>query len=121
MSPGDRLKKRVPALLALVFVCGPAAFVGGGIGLAAAQQTREVTIQEYRFDPAELRIKVGDTVKWVNREKRTSHSVLFAAENGLESERLFPQESWQRTFTRPGTYAYRCGPHEEMHGLVVVE
>jgi len=117
MSTGDRLTKRVPALLALVFVCSLGAFVGG----AAAQQTLEVTIREYRFEPAELRIKAGDTVKWVNREKRTSHSVLFPAENGLESERLFPQESWQRTFTQPGTYGYRCGPHEEMHGLVVVE
>lgn len=120
MSPGDRLTKRVPALLALVFVCGLGAF-GGGIGCAAAQQTVEVTIQEYRFEPAELRIKSGDTVKWVNREKRTSHSVLFPAENGLESERLFPQESWQRTFSLPGSYRYRCGPHEEMHGLVIVE
>ena len=101
--------KRVPALLALVSV------------FALAQQTVEVTIQDYRFSPAEVRIKAGDTVKWTNREKRTSHSVLFPAENGLESERLFPDESWQRTFTRPGSYAYRCGPHEEMKGLVLVD
>ena len=54
-------------------------------------------------------------------EKRTSHSVLFPAENGLESERMFPQEHWQRTFVKPGSYSYRCGPHEEMKGLVLVE
>jgi plastocyanin len=88
---------------------------------AAAQQTVEVTIQDYKFLPAEVRIKAGDTVKWINREKRTSHSVLFPAENGLESERLFPDESWQRTFAQPGSYHYRCGPHEEMKGSVVVE
>ncbi len=86
-----------------------------------AQQTVEVTIRNYRFSPSELRIKAGDTVKWINRENRTSHSVLFPAENGLESERIFPQEQWQRVFGQPGRYKYRCGPHEEMKGLVLVE
>jgi plastocyanin len=96
-------------LLALVSVC------------AFAQNTVEVSIQDYRFSPPDVRIKVGDTVKWINREKRTSHSVLFPAEGGRESDRVFPGESWQRIFTEPGTFAYRCGPHEEMKGSVVVE
>ena len=117
MSTGGYLLKRALALLALVSFMFPA-FAGDD---AVARQVVEVTIQEYRFSPPEVRIKAGDTVKWINREKRTSHSVLFPAENGLESERLFPGEQWQRTFTRPGTYSYRCGPHEEMKGLVVVE
>jgi len=101
--------KRVPGLLALVSAC------------ALAQQTVDVAIQDYKFLPAEVRIKAGDTVKWINMEKRTSHSVLFPAENGLESERMFPGESWKRTFTAAGTYLYRCGPHEEMKGQVLVE
>ncbi len=123
MSVAGLLLKRVPGFLALVCVMSPA-FAGDGIPLrdsALAQQTVEVTIQDYKFLPAEVRIKTGDTVKWINREKRTSHSVLFAAENGLESERMFPQEHWQRTFPQPGSYPYRCGPHEEMKGLVLVE
>ena len=49
------------------------------------------------FEPAELRIKAGDAVRWSNREKRTSHSGRFPlAEGGLESERMFPGESRQR-------------------------
>ena len=88
---------------------------------AIAQQTVEVTIRDYRFSPQEIRIKAGDTVRWINREKRTSHSVLFPAGDGLESERLFPDEHWQRSFAQPGVYNYRCGPHEEMKGVVVVE
>lgn len=87
----------------------------------AAQKPAEVTIKDYRFSPQEIRIKAGETVKWINAEKRSSHSVLFPGENGLESERLFPDESWQRTFKLPGKYKYRCGPHEEMTGTVVVE
>jgi plastocyanin len=111
MSTGGYLWKRVLVILALASVSV----------YAAAQQTVEVSIQDYRFSPAEVRIKAGDTVRWINREKRTSHSVLFPAENGLESERMFPLEHWQRTFAQPGRYSYRCGPHEEMKGLVLVE
>lgn len=109
MRPGTTLLKRVPALLALVSLC------------ALAQQTVEVGVAEYRYQPAELRIKAGDTVKWVNNEKRTSHSVLFPDEGGAESPRFFPGESWQRKFERPGRYPYACGPHPEMKGVVIVE
>lgn len=87
---------------------------------ACGQQTVEVAIQNYRFQPQELQIKVGDTVKWINREKRTSHSVVFPAEQGGESERFFPDESWQRRFDAPGRYPYHCGPHPEMTGVVEV-
>jgi plastocyanin len=110
MSIAGRHLKRVPGILALGFSC-----------TVLAQQTVEVRIQDYKFLPAEVRIKSGDTVKWINMEKRTSHSVLFPAENGLESERMFPGEHWSRTFTARGSLAYRCGPHEEMKGMIHVD
>jgi plastocyanin len=87
---------------------------------AIAGQTVEVSIEKYTYTPAEVTIRVGDTVKWINREKRTSHSVVFPQEGGRESERLFPDESWQREFTQAGRYPYTCGPHPEMKGVVIV-
>ena len=87
---------------------------------AHCQQTVEVVIQNYRFEPKLVQIKVGDTVKWVNREKRTSHSVVFSVEQGGESERFFPDESWQRRFDAAGRFSYHCGPHPEMTGGVEV-
>lgn len=86
----------------------------------SAQQTVEVVIQNYRFEPAEIRIRSGDTVRWINREKRTSHSVLFSSELGGESERFFPEENWERRFDAPGKFSYSCGPHPEMKGVVLV-
>ena len=106
-------KRRVPAGLALAFSLL-------AISPVHAQQTVEVVIQNYRFEPAEVRIRAGDTVRWINREKRTSHSVLFSSNQGGESERFFPEETWQRRFDAPGSYAYSCGPHPEMKGLVEV-
>jgi len=87
---------------------------------ALAETVVEVRIEGYKYLPAEVRIKPGDSVRWVNHEKRTSHSIVFPAEGGLESERMFPDESWQRQFARPGLYAYHCGPHPEMEGVVLV-
>lgn len=87
---------------------------------AHGQQTFEVIVKDYHFQPQEIRIKAGDTVKWINQEKRTSHSVVFPAEQGGESERFFPDESWQKRFDNPGRYTYHCGPHPEMTGAVEV-
>jgi plastocyanin len=99
--------------------------LGLGLGLvlggpALAAETVEITIREYKYDPVELRIKSGTTVKWTNLEKRASHSILFIGAGGFESERIFPGETWQRTFDTPGEYRYTCGPHPEMRGRIDV-
>jgi amicyanin len=108
LQSGWPLLKGAPLLLALFSFS------------AVAQTVAEVAIAGYQYQPAEVRIKVGDSVRWTNHEKRTSHSVLFPAEGGLESERLFPDESWERRFEKAGRYDYHCGPHPEMKGVVVV-
>lgn len=89
-------------------------------GLAGAGEVVEVGIEKMQFVPRQVKIKPGDTVKWVNHEKRNNHSILFEKEGLPESDRLFPGESWQRTFDKPGVYPYICGPHPEMTGVVEV-
>lgn len=86
----------------------------------AAERIVEVAISSYAYHPAEVTIEAGTTVRWTNHEKRASHSILFTGEAGFESERLFPGESWQRRFEKPGTYLYTCGPHPEMRGRIEV-
>ncbi len=85
-----------------------------------AGDTVAVDIADYKFSPAELTIKVGTTVTWTNKEKRTSHSVWFQESGDQESDRLFPGDSFSRIFDKPGSYRYRCGPHEEMTGRIQV-
>ena len=90
------------------------------IALPARAATHEIAIENYQYVPARITIKAGDTVRWTNREKRTSHSILFKGADGYESERIFPDESWSRTFNAPGSYPYGCGPHPEMAGHIEV-
>jgi plastocyanin len=89
-------------------------------GAALAQGAAEVRIKDYKFVPEKITVKVGTTVKWVNDEKRTSHSIWFREERLPEGERMFQGDSWERKFDKPGTYRYTCGPHPEMNGVVEV-
>lgn len=86
----------------------------------AAQQVHDVSIRDYQFAPSVVHAKAGDTVRWTNNERRASHSVFFTGAVSQESDRIFPGESWQRLFDKPGTYSYTCGPHPEMSGTVIV-
>lgn len=106
-----RLESNAAAVVALLGT------LQAGIVCAAEH---EVSILDYKYSPAVVEIRAGDTVTWVNREKRTSHSVLFEG-TGEESERFFPGEKWSRAFSQPGRFEYRCGPHPEMKGAVVVD
>ncbi|CAA7615718.1 Plastocyanin [Candidatus Terasakiella magnetica] len=85
-----------------------------------AGETVRVGIDRNLFQPKVLKVKPGTTVEWVNDEKRTSHSVFFEQEGREESDRLFSGESWKRSFDKPGTYPYRCGPHPDMVGVIEV-
>ena len=87
---------------------------------ASAAEVATVQVRDNRFEPAVLRVRAGATVRWVNAEKRTTHSVLFTGDGGFESERFFPGEHYERRFDQPGRYAYSCGPHPEMQGVVEV-
>ena len=89
--------------------------------VSAWAETHTVQVVDYRFEPSHVRIKTGDTVRWINGEKRTSHSVRFPGLGGQESERFFPGEAWSMRFEQPGQHDYHCGPHPEMKGQILVE
>jgi plastocyanin len=82
--------------------------------------TVEVTILKMQFQPQEITVKKGDTVRWVNREKRQYHSVWFEQAGDPEPDYFFPEESYERKFPDMGSFPYRCGPHPEMTGTVHV-
>ena len=84
-----------------------------------------VKMYKYTFCPTVLKVKQGTTVRWVNVDKRTSHSVWFKEAGKEESDRLFGEENVEMTFDLPaGEYPYLCGPHweaEDMTGKVIVK
>ncbi|WP_432472648.1 cupredoxin domain-containing protein [Amphritea sp. HPY] len=85
-----------------------------------AADTVEVEIYKFQFSPAEITINVGDTVVWVNKEKRQYHNVWFEQLDEEETDYLFPGDSYEKTFAESGSFPYRCGPHPEMTATVIV-
>ena len=95
----------------------------GAFGSAGAQTTHTVEMHKYKFIPAEITIKAGDSVKWLNKERRAYHNIWFRDLGEDPAGEMFPKEFQIRTFDKPGTYPYVCEPHEkdyEMTGVVHV-
>lgn len=79
----------------------------------------EVEMTRLSFGEGELRIPVGTTVRWVNRDPVAHTST---SEEGVWSSPLIgPGETFERTFDEAGEYRYHCIPHPFMRAVVIVE
>src|SRR5690606_31711653 len=76
------------------------------------------TIRNLAYAPARIEITVGTTITWRN-EDQVDHSVT-AVDGSWDSGIIRPGATYQRTFTRPGTYEFFCTPHPFMKGTVIV-
>ena len=102
----QRLAIAVPAgLLLVAALSGPAFAVDKWVTMFA---------NEYR--PRVVTINAGDRVTWVN-DDTVEHD---AVGNGWSTSLLGYAESDAITFTRAGTYRYRCSIHPTMTGTVRV-
>ncbi|CAN5773849.1 hypothetical protein BH23GEM9_BH23GEM9_25490 [soil metagenome] len=90
--------------------------VQGDIDVTAATTVR---MYGYLYSPATLRVRAGDVVEWIN-EDDVVHTVT-AEHGGFDSGGIQPGRSWRARFIEAGIYAYYCGPHPFMKGVVVVQ
>ncbi len=94
---------------------------GGG---AAAGDTVAVGMKGIAFDPEDVSVKAGGTVKWTNNES-IPHDVTkedgpgpdFSSGNG----NLNQGDTYEQTFKEAGTVNYVCTVHPNMKGTVKVE
>jgi amicyanin len=90
--------------------------------VAIAQQkaiTMEVKIDNFSFGPTEIKVPVGTTVTWTNRDD-IPHTVV-STEKVFKSKVLDTDEMFSFTFTQSGTYPYFCSIHPKMTGKVIVQ
>jgi plastocyanin len=78
-----------------------------------------VKIDNFAFAPAQLTVKPGTTVTWVN-EDDIPHTVVATAK-AFRSKALDTDDKFSFTFTTPGSYGYFCSLHPHMQGTIVVE
>jgi amicyanin len=95
---------------------------GTGTFTVSAQQkseTVEVKIDNFSFGPAELTVKAGTTVTWINRDD-IPHTVV-STDKAFKSKVLDTDEKFSYTFNTAGSFPYFCSIHPKMTGKVVVK
>ena len=103
-----------PVVATRLPVVPPAVASPGG----AAPVTEAVSIQGFAFTPAQITLRVGDTVRWTNQDA-AAHTAT-ANSGQFNSGNLARGTSYQFTFTQAGTYSYFCARHAEMTGTIRV-
>lgn len=93
---------------------------------------------DWRFDPEEITVSVGETVTWYfeapghnvsshpdasNQNENPDDAEPFASYEGDNHSELVDEgDEYEHTFETPGEYTYVCTPHDgSMIGTVIVE
>ena len=103
---------------ALIATAGPSAATESPAVVASVKPAATVHIRNFAYHENKVTIHAGQTVLFVNDDD-DAHTVT-AADKSYDSGGLDRGESWTRTFTKPGTYAYFCALHPYMKAVVVV-
>jgi amicyanin len=93
------------------------------LGIAAVAQSKpaatDVQIDNFTFGPAEVKVPVGATVTWTNRDD-IPHTVV-STDKVFKSKVLDTDEKYSFTFATAGTYPFFCSIHPKMTGKVIVQ
>lgn len=85
---------------------------------APASVTHVVEIKDFAFSIAELEIKVGDKVKFINRDN-VEHTAT-ADDNSFDTGLFGEGEEKVVTFDKEGDFGYYCAPHPGMKASIKV-
>ncbi len=104
---------RTPLLFAAVILMG-----AGPVGAAArAPKIFTVVIDKMKFGPAPAAVRVGDTIRWVNKDI-FKHSAT--ARDRSFNIVLAPGQSGKTVIRRAGSIAFYCAFHPGMKGVLSV-
>ena len=108
-----KLRFMMISLLVIVFAAALTACSASSTNTPAANT---VNIQGNAFSPAEITIKQGESVTWVNKDS-VGHTVVGTT---FTSALLDTGQSFTQVFSSVGTFEYHCSVHPNMIGKVIV-
>lgn len=80
--------------------------------------TTAVSIHNFAFNPPVITVPMGATVTWTNDD--IEQHTATADDKSFDSDAVDHGKGFSFTFTKVGTFRYRCLIHPEMIGQVVV-
>ncbi len=107
-------------LVMLVSCSSPSGEKTGEAGpvIERAPQTHTVEISQMVFSPAEITVKKGDKVTFINHDL-VAHDITEESSKAWTSSPLQSQQSWTREVNESANYY--CSLHPVMKGKIVVE
>lgn len=83
-----------------------------------AHSTDTIVITQMKFNPAELKVKKGDTIIWINKGL-VSHDITEEGSKAFYSDTLKVGNSWKWVVT--GSSSYQCSIHPTMKGKIILK
>ena len=103
--------------LVFAFLAGPAAATQP----QAPQAAVVVTIENFRFSPAEITVPAGSVVKWINKDDVPHTATAKGKGPAFDSKTLDTDEGYSFEFKKAGVFNYYCKVHPHMTGKVIVK
>lgn len=79
-----------------------------------------VSAKNFAFNPSQITITSGTKVIWTNNDS-TAHTITSDDGKFTSSGQIQPGQTYEFTFSTPGTFAYHCSIHTTMKAQVIVE
>jgi plastocyanin len=108
------------ALVSTLFVVSVAGAHKHPTAKAQKHPTKTVVIQNFRFKPANITIKRGMRVRWINKDT-APHTATAINGRSFDSGRLGKGQRYSHIFKSTGKKRYYCKIHPHMRGSVVVK
>jgi plastocyanin len=117
-----------PALASLAALGLAVTITAAGAAGAAPEQkpkpkpkpaTHTVTMSSTSFAPADLTVKAGDTVVWMNKDF-FPHTATSKS-GGFDSSDIVSGKSWKYVAKKKGDFPYICSIHPTMKGTLHVK
>jgi plastocyanin len=115
------LAAAMAALILAVVLLAPACGAGGAS--TTSSQTApggavQISMKNIAFSPADVTIKVGQTVTWTNLDG-AQHDVV-ANDGAFKSDLLDTGQTFSFTFPKAGVFNFYCSIHPQMKGTITV-
>jgi plastocyanin len=85
---------------------------------ASGAQLHDVAIRAFAFEPAVLRVRLGDVIRWTNHD--LAPHTATANEFGWETGELSSGQSAEITVTADMEVSYFCAFHPHMKAMIEV-
>lgn len=87
----------------------------------ATEQTNKVTISNYAFSPADIKVKVGTTVTWTNLDLTGYTVTEDDGQKGPGSDMIAQNQTYSYKFTKAGLFHYHDSLDPQVSGTVTVQ